>query len=44
MARLLKTVFLLGVLALLAAAGAGFWWVHQPLRLPAATQPEGPQE
>jgi len=36
-ARLLKTVFLLGVLALLAAAGAGFWWVHQPLRLPAAT-------
>lgn len=37
MARLLKTVFLLGVLALLAAAGAGFWWVHQPLRLPAAT-------
>jgi UPF0755 protein len=34
---LLKTVFLLGVLALLAAAGAGFWWVHQPLRLPAAT-------
>ena len=37
MARLLKTVFLLGVLAVLAAAGAGFWWVHQPLRLPAAT-------
>jgi len=36
-ARLLKTVFLLGVLALLAAAGAGFWWIHQPLRLPAAT-------
>jgi len=36
-ARLLKTVFLLGVLAVLAAAGAGFWWVHQPLRLPAAT-------
>jgi UPF0755 protein len=34
---LLKTVFLLGVLAVLAAAGAGFWWVHQPLRLPAAT-------
>jgi UPF0755 protein len=34
---LLKTVFLLGVLALLAAAGAGLWWVHQPLRLPAAT-------
>ena len=37
MARLLKTVFLLGVLALVAAAGAGLWWVHQPLRLPAAT-------
>ena len=36
MARLLKTVFLLGVLAVLAASGAGFWWVHQPLRLPAA--------
>jgi UPF0755 protein len=34
-ARLLKTVFLLGVLALLAAAGAGWWWVHQPLRLSA---------
>ncbi|WP_240788727.1 endolytic transglycosylase MltG [Ramlibacter henchirensis] len=32
---MLKTVFLLGVLALLAAAGAGWWWVHQPLRLPA---------
>ncbi|TFZ01014.1 endolytic transglycosylase MltG [Ramlibacter henchirensis] len=26
---------MLGVLALLAAAGAGWWWVHQPLRLPA---------
>ena len=37
MARLLKTVFLLGALALLAAAGAGWWWVHQPLRLPAAS-------
>lgn len=37
MARLFKTVFLLGALALLAAAGAGWWWVHQPLRLPAAS-------
>ncbi|KQT10775.1 endolytic transglycosylase MltG [Ramlibacter sp. Leaf400] len=37
MARLLKTVFLFGALALLAAAGAGWWWVHQPLRLPAAS-------
>jgi UPF0755 protein len=34
---LLKTVFLLGALALVAAAGAGWWWVHQPLRLPAPT-------
>jgi UPF0755 protein len=36
-ARLLKTVFLLGALLLVAAAGAGWWWVHQPLRLPAAS-------
>nr|WP_235579786.1 endolytic transglycosylase MltG [Ramlibacter sp. Leaf400] len=34
---MLKTVFLFGALALLAAAGAGWWWVHQPLRLPAAS-------
>ncbi|HYD75579.1 endolytic transglycosylase MltG [Ramlibacter sp.] len=37
MARLLKTVFLLGALALLAFAAAGWWWINQPLRLPAAT-------
>ncbi|WP_332813610.1 endolytic transglycosylase MltG [Ramlibacter sp.] len=37
MARLLKTVFLLGALAVLALAAAGWWWVNQPLRLPAAT-------
>ncbi len=30
-------VFLLGALALLALAGAGWWWINQPLRLPAAT-------
>jgi len=36
-ARLLKTVFLLGALALLAFAAAGWWWINQPLRLPAAT-------
>lgn len=37
MARLLKSLFLLALLALLAAGGAVAWWVHQPLRLPAAT-------
>lgn len=37
MARLLKTVFLLGALALLALGAAGWWWINQPLRLPAAT-------
>lgn len=37
MARLLKTVFLLGALALLAFGAAGLWWINQPLRLPAAT-------
>jgi len=36
-ARLLKLFFLLAVLAFLAAAGAGWWWLHQPLRLPSAT-------
>jgi UPF0755 protein len=36
-ARLLKTVFLLGALALLGVAAWGWWWVHHPLRLPAAT-------
>ena len=32
--RFLSTVFRLALLAALAAAGAGWWWVHQPLRLP----------
>ncbi|CAA9427567.1 MAG: FIG004453: protein YceG like [uncultured Ramlibacter sp.] len=37
MRRFLLTVFLLGVLAILAAGGAALWWVYQPLRLPAPT-------
>jgi UPF0755 protein len=35
--RFLSTLFLLGLLAALALGAAGWWWVHQPLRLPAAT-------
>jgi UPF0755 protein len=35
--RFLLTVFLLAFLAALGAAGAAYWWVNQPLRLPAAT-------
>jgi UPF0755 protein len=31
--RFLKTVFLLALLAALALAGAGWWWLHQPLAL-----------
>ena len=37
MLRFLKTVFLLALLAALGLAAAGWWWLHQPLRLPAAT-------
>lgn len=37
MLRFLKTVFLLALLAALGVAAAGWWWLHQPLRLPAAT-------
>ncbi|MBX3656160.1 MAG: endolytic transglycosylase MltG [Ramlibacter sp.] len=37
MRRLFIWVFLLGALAAIAAAGAGLWWVYQPLRLPSAT-------
>jgi len=33
--RFLVTVFLLGALLAIAAAGAGLWWVYQPLRTPA---------
>lgn len=32
MRRFLVTVFLLGALMAIAAAGAALWWVHQPLR------------
>jgi UPF0755 protein len=35
--RFLLTVFLLVFLAALAGAGWAYWWVNQPLRLPAAT-------
>jgi UPF0755 protein len=35
--RFLSNVFLLVFLAALGAAGWGYWWVTQPLRLPAAT-------
>jgi UPF0755 protein len=31
--RFLKTVFLLGLLIALAAAGAGWWWLHRPMTL-----------
>src|SRR6478735_7773488 len=31
--RFLKTLFLLGLLAALAVCGAGWWWLHQPMRL-----------
>lgn len=37
MRRFFLTVFLLAALLVLAAGGAALWWVHQPLRLPAAT-------
>jgi len=33
--RLLKTLFLLGLLAALAAAGAGWWWLGRPMALSA---------
>jgi UPF0755 protein len=35
--RFLLTIFLLAALAVLAAGAWALWWVHQPLRLPAAT-------
>jgi len=35
--RFLSNVFLLVFLAALGAAGWAYWWVNQPLRLPAAT-------
>lgn len=35
--RILKTLFLLGLLGALALAGAGWWWLQQPLRLAGAT-------
>ena len=35
--RFISTVFVLALLAALAAAGAGWWWIHQPLRLSAST-------
>jgi UPF0755 protein len=31
--RFLKTVFMLALLAALAVGGAGWWWLHQPMRL-----------
>ena len=33
MLRFLKTLFLLGLLAALGLAGAGWWWLQQPLAL-----------
>jgi UPF0755 protein len=35
--RLLTTVFWLALLAALGLAAAGWWWLHQPLKLPANT-------
>src|SRR5689334_15079428 len=35
--RFLLTIFLLAFLAALAAGAWGWWWVHQPLRLPSPT-------
>lgn len=35
--RFLSSLFLLALLAALGAAGAGWWWVHNPLRLPPNT-------
>jgi UPF0755 protein len=35
--RFFLTVFLLGLVAVLAAGAWGLWWVHQPLRLSAPT-------
>ena len=35
--RILKTLFLLGLLGALALAGAGWWWLQQPLRLAGPT-------
>ncbi|MGZ5193858.1 MAG: endolytic transglycosylase MltG [Ramlibacter sp.] len=37
MRRFLSKLFLLAFLAALGAAGWAYWWVNQPLRLPAAT-------
>lgn len=37
MLRFLKTVFLLALLAALGLGAAGWWWLHEPLRLPAPT-------
>jgi UPF0755 protein len=34
--RFISTVFLLFVLAAVTAAGWGYWWVHQPLRMTVA--------
>jgi UPF0755 protein len=31
--RFLTTVFMLALLAALATAGLGWWWLHQPMRL-----------
>jgi UPF0755 protein len=31
--RFLRNLFLLGLLAALAVGGAGWWWLHQPMRL-----------
>ena len=35
--RFFSTVFLLALVAALGVAGVGWWWVRQPLRLPAPT-------
>jgi UPF0755 protein len=35
--RFFTTVFMLALLAALGAAGAGWWWLHQPLRLATTT-------
>jgi len=35
--RFLSTIFLLALLAAAAVAGYGWWWIHNPLRLPAAS-------
>ena len=37
MRRFFTLLFVLALLASAALAGAGWWWIHQPMRLPANT-------